>query len=192
MQSIHKIFQIWAVTFILLDALFWPLYVSSSTLTSSIYCQIFDKTKGLKTKYFENRMSDFLQTGTKSDGGGTCEKNLTWCQNCPLQMILNQAIFNCYFKHRNTKLFKVLLSLKLVRFDTKMYLNFSNFLGQISAGGGQALVQKRGQLSNGGIGKIFVGWGDSQSPPEKKPDTPPSLAKNKWLCIYIYPSHWWC
>ena len=34
-------------------------------------------------------------------------------------------------------------------------------------GGGQALVQKRGQMSDGGIGKIFAGWGDPQSPQEK-------------------------
>ena len=46
-----------------------------------------------------------------------------------------------------------------------MYLNFSNFRGQTSAGGGQALVQKRGQVSDGGIGKIFAGWG---GPPRKK------------------------
>ena len=64
----------------------------------------------------------------------------------------------------------VLLSLKVVKFDTKMYLNFSNFQRRTSAGGGgQALVQKQGQVSVGGIGKIFAGWGDPQSPPGKKP-----------------------
>ena len=31
-----------------------------------------------------------------------------------------------------------------------MYLDFSNFRGRTSAGGGQALVQKRGQVSDGG------------------------------------------
>ena len=30
------------------------------------------------------------------------------------------------------------------------------------------MVQKRGQVSDGGIGKIFAGWGDPQSPPRKK------------------------
>ena len=49
-----------------------------------------------------------------------------------------------------------------------MYLNFSNFRGRTSAGGGQALVQKRGQVSDGGIGKIFTGWG-TPSPPRKNP-----------------------
>ena len=50
-----------------------------------------------------------------------------------------------------------------------MYLNFSNFRGQTSAGGGQALVQKRGQVSDGGgIGKIFAGWGDPPVPPQEK------------------------
>ena len=52
-----------------------------------------------------------------------------------------------------------------------MYLNCSNFRGRTSAGGGgeQALVQKQGQVSDGGIGKIFAGWGDLPVPPGKKP-----------------------
>ena len=50
-----------------------------------------------------------------------------------------------------------------------MYSNFSNFQGQTSAGGEQALVQKQGQVSDGGggIGKIFARWGDPQSPRKK-------------------------
>ena len=63
------------------------------------------------------------------------------------------------------------MSLKVVKFDTKMYLNFSDFRGRTSAGGGggQALVQKRGQVSDGGgIGKIFAGWGGPPSPPQEK------------------------
>ena len=62
------------------------------------------------------------------------------------------------------------MSLTVVKFDTKMYLNFSNFRGQTSAGG-QALVQKWGQVSDGEIYKIFAGWGDPQSPQDKNPDT---------------------
>ena len=50
-----------------------------------------------------------------------------------------------------------------------MCFNFSNFRGRTLAAGGQALVQKRGQVSDGGIGKIFAGWGDPQSPQEKNP-----------------------
>ena len=52
-----------------------------------------------------------------------------------------------------------------------MYLNFSNFWGRISAGGGQALVQKRGQVSDGGDWQNFAGWGDPPVPPpqEKNP-----------------------
>ena len=64
------------------------------------------------------------------------------------------------------------LSLKVVKFDTKMYLNFLNFRGRTSVGGGgQALVQKRGQVSDGGgrIGNIFAGWGGPESP-GKTPD----------------------
>ena len=65
---------------------------------------------------------------------------------------------------------KVLLRLKVVKFDTKMYFNFSNFRGRTSAGGGQALVQKRGKVLDGGIGKMFARWGDPPvPPPEKKP-----------------------
>ena len=44
------------------------------------------------------------------------------------------------------------LSLKVVKFDTKMYLNFSNFQGQTSAGG-TSLGPKTG---------TSVGWGDWQ------------------------------
>ena len=45
-----------------------------------------------------------------------------------------------------------------------MYLNFSDFQGQTSAGGGQALDQKQG-----GDWQIFAGWGTPQSPQEKNP-----------------------
>ena len=55
-----------------------------------------------------------------------------------------------------------------------MYLNFSNFRGRTSAGGGQALVQKRGQVSDGGgeeNGKILPdrGLGGPPVPQEKNP-----------------------
>ena len=60
----------------------------------------------------------------------------------------------------------------MVKFDTKMYLNFSNFRGRTSAGVGQALVQKQGQVSDGGDWQNFCRMGGTpQSPPpqEKKP-----------------------
>ena len=50
-----------------------------------------------------------------------------------------------------------------------MYLNFSNFWGRTSAGGGQALVQKWGQVSDGGIDKIFARWEGPPVPPGKNP-----------------------
>ena len=51
-----------------------------------------------------------------------------------------------------------------------MYLNFSNFRGRTSAGGGQALVQKRGQVSDGGDWQNFRWMGGPPSPPPgKKP-----------------------
>ena len=65
-------------------------------------------------------------------GGGDLRKKSDWSQNCPLNAKL--GLFFCYFKHE-IQLFKVLLSLKVVKFDTKMYLNFSNFRGRTSAGG---------------------------------------------------------
>ena len=68
------------------------------------------------------------------------------------------------------QLSKVLLSLKVVKFDKKMYLNFSNFWGRTYAGG-QALVQKWGQVSDGGGGGLakFLLDGGTPSPPRKKP-----------------------
>ena len=82
------------------------------------------------------------------------------------------------------------MSLKVVKFDTKMYLNFSNFRGRTSAGGGQALVQKRGQVSDGGgdCQNFRRMGGDPQSPQEKKtllapylytPKTTTNQQKNK-------------
>ena len=81
-------------------------------------------------------------------------------------LMQNLAIF-CYFKHE-IQLFKVLLSLQVVKFDTKMYLHFSNFRGRTSAGGGNKPWSKNGDKMGGGIGKIFAGWGTPHSPPRKK------------------------
>ena len=97
-------------------------------------------------------------------GGGTCKKNPTEAETAHLMQ--NEAIF-CYLKHE-IQLFKVLLSLKVVKFDTKMYFNFSNFRGQTSAGwGGQALVQKRGQVSDGGDWQNFCQMGGGTAPKGK-------------------------
>ena len=61
------------------------------------------------------------------------------------------------------------MSLKVVKFDTKMYLNFSNFRGRTSAGGGQALVQKWGQVSDGGgLAKFSLDGGTPPVPPPGK------------------------
>ena len=49
-----------------------------------------------------------------------------------------------------------------------MYLNFSNFRGQTSAGGGQALVQKRGQVLDGGDWQNFRRMGGPPVPPQEK------------------------
>ena len=66
---------------------------------------------------------------------------------------------------------KVLLSLKVVKFETKMYLNFSNFQGRTWAGGGTCLGPKTGiSVRWGGLTKFSLDKGKSQSP-RKKPCT---------------------
>ena len=52
----------------------------------------------------------------------------------------------------------------------KNVFKFLKFSGTNLSWGGQALVQKRGQVSDGGggIGKIVAGWGDPPVPPRKK------------------------
>ena len=97
-------------------------------------------------------------TGTKSDGG-TCEKNPT--EAITAHLMQNLVIF-CYFKHE-IQLFKVLLSLK-VKFDTKMYLIFSNFQGRTSDGGGTSLGPKTGTSVGWGDWQNFRWMGDPQSP----------------------------
>ena len=96
-------------------------------------------------------------------GGGTCEKNLTGAKTAHLTQ--NYAIF-CYFKHE-IQLFKVLLSLEVGKFDTKMYANFSTFWGQTSAGG-TSLGPKTGTSVGWGDWQNFRRMGDPQSP-RKKP-----------------------
>ena len=60
------------------------------------------------------------------------------------------------------------MSLKVVKFDTKMYLNFSNFRGRTSAGGDKPWSKNGDKCQMGGVGKIFGRMGDPQSPPGKK------------------------
>ena len=97
-------------------------------------------------------------------GGGGLQKNRTEAKTAHIMQ--NYAIF-CYFKHE-IQLFKVLLSLKNSQIWPKNVFKFVKFSGTNLGWGGQALVQKRGQVSDGGIDKIFAGWGDPQSPQEKK------------------------
>ena len=62
---------------------------------------------------------------------------------------------------------KVLLSLKVVKINTKMmYLNFSNFRGRTSAGGNKPWSKNGDKCRMGGIDIIFAGWG-TPSPPGK-------------------------
>ena len=129
-------------------------------------------------KIFRPRRSP---AGTKSDGWGTCEKNPTEAKTAHLTQ--NLAIF-CYFNHE-IQLFKVLLSLKVVKFDTKMYLNFSKFRGQTSAGGDKPW-SKNGDKSRmgGGLTKFSPDGRTAPVPQEKKPCT---------LTVFLIYSciYWW-
>ena len=81
----------------------------------------------------------------------------------------NYAIF-CYFKHE-IQLFKVLLTLKVVKFDKKMYLNFSNFRERTSPGGGgdKSWSKNGDKCRMGGDWQNFRQMGGPPSPPGKKP-----------------------
>ena len=79
-------------------------------------------------------------------------------------LMQDQAIF-CYFRH---EIQLVLLSLKVVKFETKMNLNFSHFWGRTSAGGNKPWSKKRGQVSDGrGLTIFLPDGGTPQSPQEK-------------------------
>ena len=99
--------------------------------------------------------------GTKSDGGrGHLWKKSDWSKNCP-----PNAKFNfCYPKHE-IQLFKVLLSLKVFKFFKYLGTNLGG------GGGGQALVQKRGQVfgwGGGGLTKFSPDGGTPSPLPRKK------------------------
>ena len=73
----------------------------------------------------------------------------------------------CYFKHE-IQLFKVLFSLKVVKFDTKMYVIFG---GHTSAGGDIKPWSKNGDKYRMGDWQNFHRMGDPPVPPGKKPWT---------------------
>ena len=119
--------------------------------------------------FFNCKMWIAFRRGRSRMGeGGTYEKKSNWSRNCPPNAKL--GLF-CYFKHE-IQLFKVLLSLKVVKFDTKMYLNFSNFWGWTSAGG-SSLGPKMGTRVRWGDWQNFCWMGDPISPPPGKKRTLP-------------------
>ena len=60
------------------------------------------------------------------------------------------------------------MSLKVVKFDKKMYLNFKNFWGQTSDWGGTSLGPQTGtSVGWGGLAKFLPDGGTPQSPQEK-------------------------
>ena len=70
------------------------------------------------------------------------------------------AIF-CCFRHE-IYLFKVLLSLKVVKFDTKMYSNFSNFWELTSAKGDKPWSKNGDKCRMGGLTKFSPDGGTPQ------------------------------
>ena len=120
--------------------------------------------------------------GRSRMGGGDLQKKSDWSQNCPLNAKLSHF---CYFKHE-IQLFKVLLSLKAVKFDTKMYFNLSNFRGRISAGGGgTSLGPKTGTSVGWGDWQNFCRMGGTPSPPRKKTLHRWNFTKYNFLC-YLF------
>ena len=103
-------------------------------------------------------------TGTKSDGGDLRKKS-DWSQNCPLNAKLGHFLL---FKHE-IQLFKILLSLKVVKFDTKMYYIFWIFGDdhEPRLGGDKPWSKSGDKCRMGGIDRIFAGWGDPPVPQEK-------------------------
>ena len=63
------------------------------------------------------------------------------------------------------------MSLKVVKFDTKMYLNFSNFRGRTSAGGDKPWSKNGDKCQMGGDWQNFrrMGGDPPSPPPGKKP-----------------------
>ena len=97
-------------------------------------------------------------------GGGNLWKKSDWSQNCPLMQ--NYIIF-CYSKHE-IQLFKVLLSLRVVKFDTKNVSRFFKYF-ETNLGWGASLGPKTGTCVGWGVDKIFAWWGGRPpSPPGKK------------------------
>ena len=116
-------------------------------------------------------------------GGGDLRKNPTEAKTAHLMQ--NEAIF-CYFKHK-IQLFKVLLSLKVVKFDTKIYLNFSNFRGRTSAGG-TSLGPKTGtSVGWGGDWQNFRRWGGPPVPPPRKKTLRPTEVTRAFPCLTMEP-----
>ena len=70
-----------------------------------------------------------------------------------------------------------------------MYLNFSNFRGRTSAGGGDKLWSKNGdKCQMGGLAKFLPDVGTPQSPQEKNPACMHGRNRHIFLrCTVIFP-----
>ena len=98
-------------------------------------------------------------TGTKWDGGDLRKKS-DWSQNCP-----PNAKIRPFFATLSTNTFE----LKSSQIRHKNVFKFFKFSGTNLGGGEQALVQKRGQVSDGGRLTKFLPDGGPPVPPGKKP-----------------------
>ena len=79
------------------------------------------------------------------------------------------------------------MSLKVVKFDTKIYLNFSNLWGQTSAGGGGGKPwSKNGDKCRmGGLTKFSPDGRTPQPPQEKNPGTPLKGEGDHFKTVYL-------
>ena len=120
--------------------------------------------------------------GTKSDGGGNLRKKSDWSQNCLLNAKLGHFLL---FLAWNTAFYGT-FELKSSQIWHKNVFKFFKFSGTNLCWGWQALVQKRGQVSDrGGDWQNFRRMGGPPSPPQEK-NLPIVLTRATHGRIYLY------
>ena len=130
----------------------------------------------------QNFSSPSVPSGDKVGWGGLAKKS-DWSWNCPPNAKLGHF---CYFKHVfKIQLFKVPLSLKVVKFNSKMHLNFSNIWGWTSAGGDKPW-SKNGDKCRWGGGRDWQNF--CQMGPPVPPGKKPWYGQCLFMFSLIYPS----
>ena len=135
------------------------------TMGYTAWC--FQPMQGFFSKFLMGGTQNFGPRRGRSQMGGDLWKKIRLKPKMPTYCKIRP--FFSYFKHEIQ--LKVLLSLKVVKFDTKNVFKFFKFSGTNLGWGGDKPWSKNGdKCQMGGIGKIFAGWGGPpQSPPGKKP-----------------------